>query len=108
MIKSLLSRLALITITFLLVGCYTTVKYEIKTPYNETKEAAVLGKGNATVSGQVFFRRNDGMVVRGAGSEVCLYAATDYQREMCRAFKKNYPNSTHFTNLPASFRKNRR
>ena len=108
MIKNLVPRLAVITITFLLVGCYTTVQHEMKTSFNESEAAAVLGKGNATVSGQIFLRRNDGMVVRGAGSTVALYVATDYQREMLGKLRKNYPNKTEFTNIPAFFWRNRR
>lgn len=104
--KNLLSRLALITITFLLVGCYTTVKYEIKTPFNEREAAAVLGKGSATISGQVFMRRNDGMVVKGAGSKVTLYANTEFVREGFRAAKENLPNVVIFSPDPPGWPEN--
>lgn len=54
-----------------LSGCQTTEQAPIST-FNPSEAAFARSKGAASVKGQLFLRRNDGVVVYGAGSDVTL------------------------------------
>lgn len=75
-------KLKLVAIALLLfvAGCVQNVN--IDTPFNPEIHAFAVKPGKATISGQAFFRRQDGMVVYAAGSPVLLLPATAYTREM--------------------------
>jgi hypothetical protein len=60
-------------------ACTRTV--QVTTPFEPAKAAYVNAKGKATIVGQAFLRRNDGVVVYAAGSEVYLIPATAYAEE---------------------------
>ena len=53
----------------------------LKSTFNASDAAFVQSKGTATINGQAFLRRNDGIVVYGAGSEVFLIPKTAYSDE---------------------------
>lgn len=62
-----------------LSGCVTAP--EPKTPFNPAEAAFIHKQGNNTINGQAFLRRNDGIVVYGAGSDVYLIPKTAYSTE---------------------------
>jgi len=53
----------------------------LTTSFAPSEAAYINQQGKAAISGQAFLRRNDGIVVYGAGSEVSLIPATSYARE---------------------------
>lgn len=63
-----------------LAGCVQTA--ELDTSFNPTEHSYALAAGRATVAGQAFLRRNDGVVVYGAGGVVLLLPWTAYTREV--------------------------
>lgn len=61
-----------------LAGCSPAT---LVTTFNPSDAAFINEKGTATVKGQAFLRRNDGIVVYAAGSEVFLIPKTTYSDE---------------------------
>jgi hypothetical protein len=61
-----------------LTGCSPTV---LKTTFAPAEASYINQTGKGSINGQAFLRRNDGIVVYGAGSEVDLIPATAYARE---------------------------
>ncbi len=53
--------------------------------FNPAEAQYARARGAATVKGQAFLRRNDGVVVYGAGSDVALLPKTSYTDETLRA-----------------------
>ncbi|MEO9612600.1 MAG: hypothetical protein ABJG86_09895 [Nitratireductor sp.] len=73
-------KIASVILSLMLAGCVQTA--EITTPFHEPDYAYALQPGTAEVSGQAFLRRNDGVVVYGAGGIVLLIPSTPYTREI--------------------------
>jgi hypothetical protein len=78
-----------------LAGCVQTAS--IDTAFNNSEHDYALKAGTATVNGQAFLRRRDGMVVYGAGGQVLLVPWTSYTQEMSQkaskaAFGVNFNN----------------
>ncbi|QNQ39382.1 hypothetical protein [Brucella intermedia] len=86
----------------LLAGCVQTAN--IDTPFTENSFQYILRQGQATVSGQGFMRRRDGMVVYAAGSPVVLVPKVPYTEE---AFNKAQaaPFGVNFTNSDPRLKK---
>lgn len=63
-----------------LAGCVQTV--QMQTPFDPAQHEFANKKGTATVAGQAFMRRNDGIVVYAAGSQVYLLPNTAYIQEI--------------------------
>lgn len=61
-------------------GCVQTVT--LQTPFDPAQHEYAMKPGKATVAGQAFMRRNDGIVVYAAGSPVYLLPDTAYTREI--------------------------
>ncbi|UVC08972.1 carboxypeptidase regulatory-like domain-containing protein [Rhizobium sp. TH2] len=59
-----------------LAGCVATPK--IDAVFDPNEAAFINQPGTATITGQAFMRRNDGVVVYAAGSEVRLLPKTKY------------------------------
>lgn len=78
-----------------LAGCVQTAT--ISTPFNPVEHEFAARHGAATISGQAFFRRNDGVVVYAAGSPVLLLPATGYVQEIVAKGSNPYAQ-TNFTN----------
>ncbi|MCW2309741.1 hypothetical protein [Rhodobium gokarnense] len=60
-------------------GCQTA---SMETQFDASAHEFALGAGDASVFGQAFMRRNDGVVVYAAGSTVLLMPDTGYTREI--------------------------
>lgn len=75
--------LALVLCAALLAGCVATP--QIQSTFNPAEAAFIHKQGRGSISGQAFLRRNDGMVVYAAGSEVSLVPRTTYSTERIRA-----------------------
>jgi hypothetical protein len=73
-------RFSAVLLAITLAGCVAQ-KVTLSTTFNPAEAEYINAKGKAQVAGQLFLRRNDGVVVYGAGSEVRLYPATSYARE---------------------------
>lgn len=69
-------------VLFALSACVQTK--ELKTSFNPAEAAFINQKGNSRIDGQIFLRRNDGVVVFGAGSKVTLVPDSTYARERMR------------------------
>lgn len=81
-----------------LAGC--TSVGTLTTSFDPNAAAFINQKGKATVTGQAFLRRNDGVVVYAAGSEVTLIPQTYYSRErMVQIY-----GSGHFSAFGKSFK----
>lgn len=76
-------------------GCVQTATLE--TPFDNASHEFASKPGNATVTGQAFMRRNDGVVVYAAGSPVYLLPQTAYTSEMLNKSNAAYGN-VNFTN----------
>lgn len=82
----MLNKLALFfAVAVALTACSPTT---LVTTFNPLEAAYIHNTGKATISGQAFLRRNDGIVVYGAGSEVDLIPVTTYSRERIQAIYK--------------------
>lgn len=75
----MIARLFGIFLIVLLGACSSTGT--LTTAFDADAAAFINRSGNADVSGQAFLRRNDGIVVYGAGSEVTLIPKTAYSDE---------------------------
>lgn len=60
-------------------GCVATP--EVKSTFNASEAAFINKAGSGTIKGQAFLRRNDGMVVYAAGSDVRLIPKSTYADE---------------------------
>ncbi len=58
---------------------------EIKSTFNPSEAAFINKTGSGTIKGQAFLRRNDGMVVYAAGSDVRLIPKSTYADERMNA-----------------------
>ncbi len=76
--KALVCILAVLT-----AGCAREIKVE--SPFDPKEAQFINQKGRAQIDGQAFLRRNDGIVVYAAGSEVRLIPATRYAEERITA-----------------------
>lgn len=85
-----------------MAGCVQTAT--IDTPFDEASLQYAAGQGQATISGQGFMRRRDGIVVYGAGSAVALAPKVPYTEE---AFNKVQaaPFGVNFTNSDPRLKK---
>jgi hypothetical protein len=54
------------------------------TPFSPAEVSFIKKPGAATITGQAFLRRNDGIVIYGAGSEVDLVPKSTYSDERIR------------------------
>ena len=72
--------LAIAAIAFAASSCVQTV--DIQTRFDPAEHAYINKQGSALIVGQAFMRRNDGMVVYGAGSTVYLFPLTSYFQEV--------------------------
>lgn len=63
----------------LLAGCVSAPT--LQTTFDPAEADFINRQGDATVSGQAFLRRNDGIVIYAAGSDVILIPSTAYSRE---------------------------
>lgn len=78
----------LISGALLLGGCATQTAEQPAVAFNAAEVEFARRPGTATVKGQLFLRRNDGVVVYGAGSEVILMPRTSYSEGlMAKGFK---------------------
>lgn len=66
-----------------LSGCVAAPK--IISTFNPSEADFINKTGNGVISGQAFLRRNDGMVVYAAGSDVHLIPKTGYAQERMNA-----------------------
>lgn len=71
-------RLFALFLVALVCACTTAT---LRTAFDPAEAAYVNETGKGVVRGQAFLRRNDGIVVYAAGSEVLLIPATRYARE---------------------------
>lgn len=62
-----------------LTGCVRQVK--MTSQFNPAEASFINNKGKARIEGQLFLRRNDGVVVYGAGTEVTLIPQSTYADE---------------------------
>jgi hypothetical protein len=58
---------------------------EITSTFNPVEAEHINRQGTATISGQAFLRRNDGVVVYGASSDTVLVPASTYAKERVAA-----------------------
>lgn len=70
-------KLAGLVCCLALAGCYAR-EIKVDVPFDPKEAAFINQKGKGSISGQAFLRRNDGVVVYAAGSEVKLVPATRY------------------------------
>lgn len=68
-----------------LAGCQTDQAATAAAPVNLSEAAFSRAPGRATVRGQMFLRRNDGVVVYGAGSDARLVPKTQHSEQAIRA-----------------------
>jgi hypothetical protein len=88
-------KIRTILLTALAVGATACVAApKLTTTFNPAEAAFIHQQGRGSVKGQAFLRRNDGMVVYAAGSEVGLVPKTTYSTERMNAIyrggKMNY------------------
>lgn len=65
-------RMAVFAAALALSACATATPERIAVPFNPAEAEYSRKPGTATVRGQMFLRRKDGVVVYGAGSEAAL------------------------------------
>ena len=68
-----------------LTACGGVQEIETTVPFNEAEASYINKKGKATVSGQAFLKRRDGVVVTCAGAEVHLFPVTEYAKQRITA-----------------------
>lgn len=90
--------LAAVLIAVSLAGCASTAT--LMNNFSAQEAAFINTQGKATVTGQAFLRRNDGMVVYGAGSQVILIPKTTYSSERMAAIYKG----AHISYFPLTFK----
>src|SRR5262245_20885928 len=75
----------LLGITFLVLaitGCAHRPPAQVTTPFEPAAHVAYLSTGSGTLTGQGFLRQRGGGVVTCAGSEVYVFPATSFFREV--------------------------
>jgi hypothetical protein len=77
---NLMPLVLLLAAAAIVSGC-AAQPVKLTTRFDPTEAQYINAKGKAQIAGQLFLRRNDGIVVYGAGSEVQLWPATAYARE---------------------------
>lgn len=77
---------ALVVAVASLAGCSSVT---LNSTFDPNAAAYINAQGKATITGQAFLRRNDGMVVYGAGSTVRLIPRTAYSDARIAAMFKN-------------------
>jgi hypothetical protein len=75
MFKAIISTACAVGAAVILSACSTVA---VKSTFDPGAAAFIQTKGTATITGQAFLRRNDGIVVYGAGSTVQLIPKTAY------------------------------
>ena len=65
----------------LLTGCASIAPVPLKSTFKPEQAAFIEQRGTGAISGQAFLRRNDGVVVYAAGSDVNIVPVTDYSSE---------------------------
>lgn len=76
------TTLGAIVMALFLFGCTSTT---LTTSFDPKQAAFINTQGSASITGQAFLRRNDGIVVYAAGSEVTLIPKTPYSDERIAA-----------------------
>lgn len=99
-------RLALVLCAALLTGCVATP--QIQSTFNPAEAAFIHKPGRGSITGQAFLRRNDGVVVYAAGSDVFLVPKTTYSTERIQVlyagskfapiWRQNAPAPTEYGN----------
>jgi len=64
----------------LLASCAPPV-VKLDATFNPEEAKFIKATGKSSITGQLFLRRNDGIVVYGAGSQIFLIPSTTYSRE---------------------------
>ena len=72
-----------------LTACGGVQEIEATVPFNKAEAAYINKTGKATVSGQAFLKRRDGMVVTCAGAAAYLIPATEYAKQRFSAIYGN-------------------
>lgn len=70
-------------LAMVLAGCVAAP--EIQSTFDPAEAEHINRAGTATITGQAFLRRNDGIVVYGAGSDTVLVPASTYAKERVAA-----------------------
>ena len=83
-----LRTFVLVAFAAMLAACVQTVT--VGTPFDPAEHEFAVKPGHATITGQAFMRRNDGVVVYAAGSQVMLLPASSYVLEIYEASQKIY------------------
>ncbi|WP_156463951.1 hypothetical protein [Devosia sp. Leaf420] len=78
-------KYAALALALCLAACSPTT---LKSTFNATDAAFINQKGTGIITGQAFLRRNDGMVVYAAGSEVYLVPKTPIATNALQASTK--------------------
>lgn len=78
----MVSRFFALLLAAVVSACTTAT---LQTAFDPAEAAYIRENGKGAVGGQAFLRRNDGIVVYAAGSEVLLIPATRYARERMTA-----------------------
>jgi len=78
-------------------GCSSTVS-NVNT-FNAAEASFINEEGKAKINGQAFLRRNDGLVVYAAGSEVFLIPSTAYSDERLNAIYQGKKSAHLFRNV---------
>jgi hypothetical protein len=81
--QKMLRVTSLAALAILTLGCAREIK--VATPFNPKDAEYINQRGKAKIEGQAFLRRNDGVVVYAAGSDVQLIPATSYAEERITA-----------------------
>ncbi|WP_158498664.1 carboxypeptidase regulatory-like domain-containing protein [Martelella endophytica] len=90
--------LALLVTLIAATGCVTAP--EPKTAFNADEAAFVHAEGRNTITGQAFLRRNDGVVVYAAGSDVHLIPKTAYSTERMDGIYRGAKINTYIQSPP--------
>jgi hypothetical protein len=83
----------------LLCGCVAAP--EIKSTFDANEAAFIHKQGNGSISAQAFLRRNDGVVVYAAGSEVRLIPKTRYSEERITALYRGAKYNVYVPSPPS-------
>lgn len=94
-LRAMMATLIVVTLS----SCVTAP--EPKVPFNAQEAAFIHKQGNNTITGQAFLRRNDGVVVYAAGSDVYLIPKTPYSTERLNAIYQGGKLNTYMKS-PAS------
>ena len=87
-------------LALVLSACASTTQLTTTTAFDPTAAAFINTQGKGTVTGQAFMRRNDGVVVYAAGSNVFLVPKTAYSDERMTAIY----GTGHFATFGVQFK----